>query len=227
MVTREVDISRSTPLFLKEAQHLVNTLQRFSIEELKEIYNASAQIAKSNYERLHHLSKKTPAIFSYTGAQFKALDVSSLDNVEISYLQAHTRIISGMFGLLRALDDIFLYRLPMETKVGTLSLYNYWTPLIGAALKNQTLVSLASGEYEKVLYLEYLNVTTVSFVHYKNNKKKVSSMELKKMRGLFLRHCALHQINQLEKLKEISLEGYVFSNALSTKNQFVYVKKES
>lgn len=226
MVTRDVKVSLSTPQFLKEAQYLVKLLQTFSLEELQEIYNVSENIAQTNYDRLRNLSKMTPSIFSYTGAQFKALDVISLPKDAVTYLQNNVLILSGMFGLLRPLDSIYLYRLPMETKIQGLSLYDYWGPKVKETLKNEAIVNLASKEYEKVLDLKDLNVTTISFVQFINKKKNISSMELKRMRGLFLRHCAIHKINSLEELKEVTLEGYVFSVRLSSKDTFVYLKQD-
>ena len=92
------------------------------------------------------------------------------------------RILSGLYGLLRPLDEIEPYRLEMGSKLkgkhGS-SLYEYWGNKISENLNHhakttgsEILVNCASNEYFKAIYTNslLLKVITPIFKELKNGK---------------------------------------------------------
>ena len=70
-----------------------------------------------------------PAVFMFDGAVYKELDVQSLNEQDILYMQDNLRILSGLYGILKPLDSILLHRLEMGTKFevnGNKNLYEFW-----------------------------------------------------------------------------------------------------
>ena len=58
-----------------------------------------------------------------------------------------------------------------------------------------------------------------------NGKLKQVSMNSKKMRGFTLNYIVKNKIIDVKKLRNIILDGYVFSEEMSDERKFVYVKK--
>ena len=63
-----------------------------------------------------------PAIERYSWVMFKAIDYSDMNTDEKIFFQNKFLILSGMYGVLRPLDLIGNYKLPIETK----GLYEFW-----------------------------------------------------------------------------------------------------
>ena len=73
--------------------------------------------------------KKSLAAFTFAGDTCKGLNVATLSKADIKWAQNHLRIISGLYGLLRPLDEIGPYRLDMGSKLKTdygKNIYDYW-----------------------------------------------------------------------------------------------------
>ena len=65
----------------------------------------------------------------FDGAVYNELDVQSLNEQDILYMQDNLRILSGLYGILKPLDSILPYRLEMGTKLevnGNKNLYEFW-----------------------------------------------------------------------------------------------------
>jgi len=57
------------------------------------------------------------------------LEAKSMSDDDLAYAQDHLRILSGLYGVLRPMDNIQAYRLEMGTKLATKrgkSLYDFW-----------------------------------------------------------------------------------------------------
>ena len=135
----------SLPLF-RESQMIVNVLKNYSPEDLSKLMNISKDLGILNANR--YQDYKTPftlknakqAIFAFTGDVYKGLNPLSLTSNSIDYAQAHFKILSGLYGILKPLDLIQAYRLEMATKIsinGVLtSLYDFWSNSITSELNN-------------------------------------------------------------------------------------------
>mgnify|MGYP005828184489 CR=1 FL=1 len=127
----------------------------------------SEDLALLNYERFQNYSSATqyPALFLFRGDVFRGIDVDTLTNNEIQYLNHHLRILSGLYGILKPLDKIKPYRLEMGTKLKNSKgndLYAFWGNQIKEYLekeaKDQIIVNLASKEYSKAARLDEMNL---------------------------------------------------------------------
>ena len=97
---------------------------------------ATCSLNFSRYQQWSQQDSK-PAGFAFDGPAYKALGLTSLDKAEVMYCQQHLRIVDGLYGLLRPLDNIRPYRLEMANKLNTntgKTLYAYWGDLLTNAL---------------------------------------------------------------------------------------------
>ena len=85
----------------------------------------------------------TPAVFSYEGIQYQNMAPQVMSADQLEYLQAHLRILSGFYGVLRPFDGVTPYRLEMQAKLAMLcgasgapsrNLYEFWGSRIYDAL---------------------------------------------------------------------------------------------
>ena len=60
----------------------------------------------------------------------------------------------------------------------------------------------------------------------KNNKVTRPSMLIKTMRGLFAREILINNIKTINDLKNIAINGFIFSDELSQNNQLTFIKGE-
>ena len=76
----------------------------------------------------------------FAGDTYTGLEVNTFDDDALRYAQDHLRILSGLYGLLRPLDEIQPYRLEMGSRLSTRrgkSLYDYWGKTLSKALNAQ------------------------------------------------------------------------------------------
>jgi len=193
-----------------------------------------------NYERNQdwHLpfnkDNAKQAVFAFTGEVYRGIDVNSLSEEDILFLQEHLRILSGQYGLLKPLDLIQPYRLEMGTKlkVGTkANLYKFWDKTITKTLNkemedDELFVNLASNEYFKVLQPKELKVPVITpvFKDFKNGQYKVIMTFAKQARGLMVRYIVDHKISDLEGLKGFNYNDYTYDDNLSSDSELVFTR---
>ena len=136
-------------------------------------------------------------LFLFYWRCIQRLDAKSLTSNTIDYAQAHLKILSGLYGILKPLDLIQAYRLEMGTKISinnSISLYDFWSNNITSELNSnlentnsQFLLNLASNEYSKSINMKLLNaqIITPIFKDWKNGEYKIISFFAKKARGLY------------------------------------------
>ena len=93
----------------------------------------------------------------FSGDTFNGLEIRTFDNESLNFAQNRLRIPSGLYGLLKPLDQISPYRLEMGTNIKFIlgdELANFWkneiTQLINEDLyknKDKYLFNLSSNEY--------------------------------------------------------------------------------
>lgn len=140
--TSELPCKPSEPLFTKHTLELVTHLQTLSKAELQSTLATSNSLASLNFSRYKDWSQQAckPAGFAFDGPAYKALALISLDQHEVAFCQQHLRILDGLYGMLRPLDNIRPYRLEMSNKVNTSkgkSLYAFWGDLLTDQLNRE------------------------------------------------------------------------------------------
>jgi cytoplasmic iron level regulating protein YaaA (DUF328/UPF0246 family) len=235
----------SMPQFLDEALELIQVARDLSSLQIEELMTVSPALAQlnverfSNWEREHSRLNSKSAVYAFNGDVYEGLDVKSLKNKELDYLQDHLNILSGLYGALRPFDLMQAYRLEMGSRLENSrgrNLYAFWgskvTDILNGKLKNQksrVLINLASEEYFKVLKPELLDASIVTpvFRDYKNGKYKIISFYAKRARGMMVRYCAQHGVEQAEELKGFDSEGYVYCPEESDSQRWIFQRKLS
>lgn len=226
---------------LDDSQILIDQLQEFNPEQIKQLMGVSEKLSELNYQRFQAWVKKNasvqcPALFAFRGDVYQGLDADSLTLEELAFAQQHLRILSGLYGLLRPLDLMQAYRLEMGTRLANsrgVNLYDFWADklacLINADMpENEVpeLINLASNEYFKALKLSVLSsqVITPIFKDYKNGQYKIISFYAKKARGMMVNYALSHKITQAEQLKNFDRAGYRYAEELSDAKQWIFIR---
>lgn len=229
--------------FKAETAAIVQVLAEMSPEELKKLMKISDKLVNLNYERYQSFNpgsytRKNAELagLAFNGAVFQGLDLGSFQPKQLAFAQAHLRILSGLYGVLRPLDLIQPYRLEMGTKLpldAHKNLYQFWgdkiTDLLNKDLKksnSKLFVNLASKEYFKAVNQEKLDgrFLTIDFREERNGVYKFITFNAKKARGLMSRYILENQIDQPEHIKGFLEEGYCFNEDLSTTDTWVFTR---
>ena len=228
------------PRFLEESQKLNKKLKTLSKNKLSSLMSISDDLAALNYDRNQNwkipFTKKNAkqAIYAFTGAVFQGIDVNSLHEDKIPFLQDKLRILSGLYGLLKPLDLIQPYRLEMGTKIKVGkkdNLYQFWDDALAKSLneelkEGELLINLASTEYFKALPKKVLKVPMITpvFKDFKNGQYKTIMTYAKMARGYMVRYIVENNIETIEDLKGFNIEGYGFSEEMSSGNNLVFTR---
>ena len=240
-----VDHPRTKPDLVKEANSLAATARQLTLGDLQKLMDISPDLARLNRDRFKAFSKDpTPdqtkqAAFMFDGDTYTGLDVNSLDDDALRYAQDHLRILSGLYGVLRPLDEIQPYRLEMGSRLATRrgkSLYDYWGKTLSKALNAQgetvgtgILVNCASQEYFGAVDAKALKlkIITPTFLEDKPGGPKIVSFFAKKARGAMARFVMLNRITDPEGLKDFDLGGYAYQADRSTAGNPVFLRSNA
>lgn len=232
----------TTPQFVAEAQQLVKVMREFTPVELGKLMKISDKLAGLNVARFAEwqpeftMENSKQALLAFKGDVYAGLDAESLNADELDYAQAHLRMLSGLYGLLRPLDLMQPYRLEMGTRVenpGGKNLYEFWgdslTDCLNAYMEEQglsTLLNLASNEYFKAVKPARLKapLVNVDFKDQKNGEYKIISFYAKKARGLMARHVIQNRISSVGELRKFDVDGYYFSEEQSKPDHLVFLR---
>lgn len=233
---------QTQPTFRKQANELVQELQKLSPKELKTLMHISDDLAKLNHERYMNWQRKPQtenikqALLYFQGMVFIGIDADSLSEYDLKNAQKQLRILSGLYGLLRPLDGIQAYRLEMGTSWQTdtfQNIYDYWGQKINeeinktvAEFGHKFIVNLASQEYFKSVKPKQLNVPIITPTFKDNRGKGYQTIAVyaKKARGLMTRFIIQNALKKPDELQAFDSEGYFYNAELSTKNRPVFTR---
>mgnify|MGYP002862822175 FL=1 len=223
----------SKPFFEKESNLINSKLKGIDMNDLSKLMGISQKLAELNWNRNQNfqtndsIDTSRQAVFAFNGDVYNGLDVKSLPEIKIPYMQDSLRILSGLYGILKPLDVIKPYRLEMGTKLsvnGSKDLYEFWreklTDKLNSEIKSEDelVVNLASNEYFNSIDSINLKGKIVSpqFKDLKNGKLKIISFYAKKARGLMSRHLIENEANNIESILSFEKEGYSYSEIETT-----------
>ncbi|QTN37907.1 peroxide stress protein YaaA [Cryomorphaceae bacterium] len=234
----------SEPRLMESAQKLAGRLKKKSAGQLGKLMNLSKDLSVLNAERYSNWQypfdpeQTRQAIFAFKGDVYLGLDVHEhFEEEDLEYAQNHLRILSGLYGVLRPLDNMMPYRLEMGTKLKVgrpNNLYEFWGESIARLLQedleaqgDQIIVNLASQEYWKGANKKSLNATVITpeFKDWKNGQFKMLSFFAKKARGMMTRYLLTERIDTMEGLKAFNLDGYSYNEELSSDLSPVFTRK--
>ena len=202
------------PEYLADAAELITALRELSHAQVAELMHLSDALAALNVARYAEWSQPfspanaRPAVLAFNGDVYDGLDARSLSEAQLDYAQAHLRILSGLYGLLRPLDLMQPYRLEMGTRFKNTrgkDLYAFWGMTQTDALNR---------------------LLDVAFEDWKGGRYKIISFYAKRARGLMARHAITHGVQEVEALKAFDSDGYAFAAEASDDARWVFRRRQ-
>ena len=237
--------NHNKPRFLDQSSELVNQLKFMEPGDLMSLMGISENLAILNWERMQNWNKSLrqessmESAYCFLGDTYTGLDAESLDDNDMDFAQKHTRILSGLYGVLRPLDLMMPYRLEMGTKlknkVGK-DLYEYWGDTLSNSISDElsnhqhnVVINCASIEYFRSIDRPSLNaeVITPQFKEYKNGKLKMISFFAKQARGLMARYIIQNKIIEGKDILSFNLGGYSYDPSISSPASPVFTRTQA
>ena len=233
------------PRLVKHSNELVEALKELSPEEVGKLMQISPKLAVLNYDRFQNYQKTSAetnsrqAILAFTGDVYQGMELKEWSQNDFDTAQDQIRILSGLYGVLRPLDQIQPHRLEMGTRLKNArgsNLYEFWgstiTELLNKDLKSSGsdfVVNLASKEYFTSVKPKDLKgkVITPVFKDEKNGTFKVISFYAKKARGMMADFIVRNQVESIEDLKAFNADGYQFNKKASNDDTLVFLRPDS
>lgn len=232
----------SMPCYSKQAKELNMLLKQYAVQELADMMNVNPQLAFETYGFIHSFESNKQALYPaaclYNGIAYQALDFASFHEQDMKFAEQHLFILSGLYGILRPLDGIKPYRLEMQTILSNPNgenLYAYWQNLVTNKLSDllseqatNVWLNLASKEYGKVIDKKKLpkgtQIINPVFKETKGDAHKQVVVYVKRARGLMARFVVQNKIKNAEDVKAFDLDGYTFSESLSSVKEWVFIR---
>ena len=220
--------------FKDKTSILIDILKEKSISEIEDIMKLKGELLNKTYKDIQDYDKlkSIPAISMYYGVSFKELELEDYSEKSLKYLKNNLLILSALYGVSLAFDLLKKYRLDMTMSIIDKGLYNFWKKDINNYISNilskdEVLLNLASGEFSKLIDNKKISMINIDFKEEKDGAYKSVSTYSKKARGQFLNYLIKNQIDNLEDIKKIKLDGYSLNNALSDEKNFIFTRKNS
>ena len=214
-------------LYPKITNEIIERIKMLSVEEIEKKFKLKKDKAEKllefyqNYEN----EKSGNALASYTGVAYKAIKIETFDKSDFEYLESHLVILSALYGILTPYTNVKEYRLDMTNSIfENKSLYEVWKSSVNEYFEKEDIIlNLASKEYSKLINSDKL--IDFEFLEDSNGKLKQVSTNSKKMRGFMLNYIVKNKISDVKKLRNTTLDGYVFDEGMSDGRKYVYVKE--
>jgi hypothetical protein len=232
-------LDTTQPRFADEAARLAAAAARLSRKRLGELMHISDALAALNAGRFNGFDAQParPALYAFAGDVYAGFEVHSLEEVAVRFAQDHLRILSGLYGLLRPLDEIRPYRLEMGTRWApgrAKDLYAFWKDAVAAQLAldveesgTPTIINLASKEYWKVVEGRLpagIDVIEIDFREEGPLGLRFNTFAAKRARGMMARYICEHRLADPEALKGFNSDGYAFDPAHSEPHRWRFAR---
>lgn len=236
--------THTLPRFLDRSQQLIAQLRQLSPADIANLMDLSDPLALLNFTRYAEWSLPfTPenakqAVLAFDGDVYDGLAAKQMDAQALDFAQAHVRILSGLYGILRPLDLMQPYRLEMGTKFKNAAgkdLYAFWGETLVqsinaelAEMSRPVAVNLASEEYFKAAVGRKIEGELIQpvFEDWKGGRYKIISFYAKRARGLMTRYAIEQRLTEPEGLKAFDLDGYAFAPEASEARTWVFRRRQ-
>lgn len=226
------------PRFATEAGRIARAAAGIGADGLAELMHISPALADLNHQRFKRFGRagKRPAIRAFAGDVYRGFDAASADADTIAFAQDHVRILSGLYGLLRPLDDIRPYRLEMGTRwaPGGGKLTDYWGDKVAKALaadlraeRSKLLINLASNEYFAAVKGRLPTTVRIIAPDFRVATAKglqFQSFTAKVARGAMARWLSEERIADPATLPSFDADGWAYDRSGSTPDRPLFVR---
>jgi len=236
-------VKAKAPVFLDKANYLAEILKSYTKDQLAKLMNISSKLAEQSWQNfqnwdIEHLpSNSTPAIHAYKGAVYSGFELEGYSSDDFDFLNSRVNILSGLYGVLAALDLIKPYRLDVGQKLEFVvdkkkyvNLYEYWGKEVNGYLaaksqSDEVLLNLASNEYSKMISKKSFNFVEVDFKVLKDDKLKTIGIYAKQQRGRMANWIVKNRISDIKSMEKYRNDGFVFSEFGSSPSKLLFIKK--
>lgn len=226
------------PRFAAEAGRIARAAATIGAAGLGTLMHISPALADLNHQRFKRFGRagKRPAIRAFAGDVYRGFDAASAEGETIEFAQDHLRILSGLYGLLRPLDNIRPYRLEMGTRWAPDGgrLTDHWGDRVAKALAtdlraegSKLLINLASNEYFAVVKGQLPKAVRVIAPDFRVRAAKglqFQSFPAKVARGAMARWLCEERVADPAALPACNADGWRFDAEGSSPDKPLFVR---
>ena len=222
------------PLFLKESGELLKIVRSFTQPQLQYILECNEVIAHEAYKQYQYMDLNecgTAALLSYQGIQYTSMAPHVFTDEQLAYCEAHVRILSGFYGLLRPFDGVLPYRLELNNRFKYEpwdSLYAFWGNKLYESLdESSCILDLSSVQYSKIIRRykkSQVRMIKCYFMEQCDDGYKEKGVYVKKARGEMVRYLAEIKAEEPEAAQGFDRLGYHFQPTLSNHEHYVFTR---
>jgi len=159
----------------------------------------------------------------YKGVAFDALDLVSLNEENLKFAQAHLRVLSAYWGILRPLDKMHPYRLDFTMSHPKFNLLKFWRDRIVKELEPEDwILDLSSKEFAQLVKPLRAKVHRVEFYEEIEGELKIISSFAKQARGSLARWCIQNQVKHPRDIQTFKGMNYRFRPDLSSFDHSIF-----
>ena len=229
----------STPEFLNEASDIAREMAKMDEEEIRKSFHCSRAIANENMQRFRSfdISPLVPAVLAFYGHAYKYLKAECFSGDDFRFAQTHLSIMSFMYGLLRPLDLIHLYRMPANMKLDYtrgMTLQKWWRNKVTDALIDRVkaddgiLVDLSTTEFELMCDWKRVEkeVTVIKPLFLIDNGMEYKNVAIysKECRGAMSRFIITSRLSSPEEMRAFSIDNFLYMDNLGDYNHPHFVR---
>lgn len=216
-------------LFPEKTRILLEKIRKLSMNEMGNLNRTNDKLTEKAYFDFQDFDfddLPNPALFSFDGLVFKQFTME--DFPDIDYLNNHVYILDAFYGLLKPMTGISDYRLYFDNTM--YDLYEFWgDDLYKKLFEDKDLVlNLASKEYTKTIrpFLKDSDkFLTVDFKEVRDGKLKSIVSYMKQARGQMLKEIITRKIEDIDEVKKLKINGYIYDPYNSTPDTLTFVRK--
>ncbi|MGT2950652.1 hypothetical protein BU202_05805 [Streptococcus cuniculi] len=217
----------------EKSRAVLEALGQMSVADLAAFYKLKEDKAELEADRwyriAHQQAKSYPAWTLYDGLMYRYMKRRDLTDAEQVYLERHVLIATGFYGLISPFTLISPHRLDFQgqLKVKGQSLKQFWRAQYDEELADEDLIiSLASSEFEQVFSPAIQkHMVQIIFMEDKKGQLKIHSTISKKGRGRLVSLMAEQDVQTLDKLRQLTFDGFAYRADLSEERKIVFVRK--
>lgn len=212
---------------------LLDVLAQMPPEQLAAFYKIKADKAVQEADRWQRIARRQarlyPAWQLYDGLMYRYMQRRDLTEAEVAYLRERVFITTGFYGAINVFDWIAPHRLDFQgnLKVHQLSLKQFWrTQYDELVAQDDLIISLLSSEFEAVFSPAIQKrMIKIIFMEERNGKRKIHSTISKKGRGRLVSEMARKNVQTIEEIKHLTIDGFQYEPHLSSEQKLVFVKR--
>ena len=216
-------------LFPEKTRILLEKIRKLSMNEMGNLNRTNDKLTEKAYFDFQDFDfddLPNPALFSFDGLVFKQFTMDDFDDID--YLNDHVYILDAFYGLLKPMTGISDYRLYFDNTM--YDLYEFWGDDLYKKLfeVNDLVLNLASKEYTKTIrsfLKESDKFLTVDFKEVRDGKLKSVVSYMKQARGAMLKEIITRKIEDIDEVKKLKINGYIYDPYNSTPDTLTFVRK--